>query len=342
VSSRRSDHVLLASLTLALAPNGVACRTTGASSPSPVAPGQGETVSSLPVSNDAADARSDSGERERLAGPPCPPPEPRGPTYPPWELDHHFDRCIRGPEGRWSVDHDSSEARGKRSILSFTGADEGAWTVEVVTPVALARRTDGHVVVVDVDRGVTLVSPQGSTVWRSSHPECGSVAAVAVGWDHGITIACGYSVTRLDADGRLAWQVWPFGDFFVGSLWVDRSASAFVSGGGRVARLDEDGQRYWSTSTGFNRAIGRLVWNAAGNLVFDTSMAELHSNPEHSGGYRFYYEFEPRELFELTRRGEVVRSTTWEHAPPDDGWPSVLGVPADGSHRSPHHGRELP
>jgi hypothetical protein len=338
VSLRRAKPAVA----LAVLSSAAACRAhPPAEAPDPVDArprvDAGDETNSPPAR--AAGSRGPRGEGvdpELPAGPPCPAPEARGPGTPPWELRHGFDRCVRGPEGRWWIETNASGRDGWRAAVEFAGVDGSTWTLEVASPVALARRTDGHLVVVDGKSGITLVSPEGSPVWSSTHPECGFVRAVAVGWDHAITLACGFSVVRLDEDGRLQWQVWPFGDNFVGGPWVDRFGSTYVSGDGRVARLDPHGKPYWTVSTGFNRAIGRLVWNEAGHLVFDTSMAERHSDPARSGGYSFYFDPEPNELFELTPTGDVVRRAPWEGAPPTEGWPEVLDVPPDGSYRCPN------
>ncbi len=269
------------------------------------------------------------------AGPPCPAPAPRSPVAPPWELRHRFDLCVRGPEGRWSVEPDTTDRDGYRHHLRFDGANGASWALVVTVPTGLARRLDGSLVVLDLKSGVTLVSPEGAVVWRSTYPSCGSVAALAAGFDDEITVACGYSVIRLDARGALRWQVWPFRDGYIRNVWVDTDHVAYVSGNGRVAALGADGRTLWTTSTGFNRAIGTLVWNTAGNLVFDTSMDARHSDPSESGGYSFYYDEEPNELFEVDRRGAIVRRMTYESAPPAGGWPAVLPVDEDGGHRAP-------
>lgn len=269
------------------------------------------------------------------AGPPCPPPAPRSPVSPPWEVSHRFDQCVRGPEGRWIVDRDQTDPRGLRHVLRFDGAAGESWELLVTAPTGLARRLDGTLVVLDLHSGVTLVSREGTVLRRSTHPKCGLVDGLAIGFDDAITITCGYSVVRLDARGALLWQVWPFGDHYIRNVWVDADHVAYVSGNGRVAALGADGRTLWTTSTGFNRAIGTLVWNAAGNLVFDTSMDARHSDPSESGGYSFYYDEEPNELFEVDRRGAIVRRMTYESAPPAGGWPAVLPVDEDGGHRAP-------
>ena len=111
----------------------------------------------------------------------------------------------------------------------------------------------------DLHSGVTLVSREGTVLRRTTHPKCGLVDALAVGFDDAITIVCGYSVARLDARGALLWQVWPFGDHYVRNVWVDGDNNAYVSGNGSVAALGADGRVVWTTSTGQNRAIGALA-----------------------------------------------------------------------------------
>ena len=305
---------------------------TGCASSKPV--GESNTPNATAVTPSSKSIGEPAATIEEFAGPPCPPGEPRGEGFPPWETRTTFDRCVRGPNERWSVVRDETDPEGWGHVLTFEALDGTTWTLDVIAPRALARRIDGHLVMLEGKQRATLVSPAGERVWSASHPECGFVEALAVGWDHAIVFACGYSVVRLDPDGQMAWHVWPFGDHSVRNVWIDRDGTTYVTGNGRVAALDIDGKTRWSVSTGFNRAIGRVVWNAAGNLVFDTSMDALHS-PESSSGYRFYYDDEPRQLFEVTRSGEIVRSQPYEQAPPSQGWPTVLAVPEDGSHRVP-------
>ena len=318
------------------------CQTT---SP-PTSPPSGSLVASATVSIPAAatvsipaSATGSAGSSDadavllrRLA---CPPPEPDGTNYPPWQLRHHFERCIRGAEGRWSVERDASDPDGWRHHLTFEGVEGQDVRVEVTSPTGLARRIDGKLVLLDLKEGVTLFALDGSVVWRATHPSCGAVHDVAVGWDDAITFTCGRSVVRLDAQGTLLWQRWPFGNTSTGGPWVARDGTLYVSGNGRVAALEPSGDVRWSFPTGSNRAVGRLVWNARGNLVFDTGMAAMHSNPDETNGLRIYFPSEPNELFELSPAGALVSRTPYPSIPPPGGWPAVLPVPADGSHRVP-------
>ena len=269
------------------------------------------------------------------AGAPCPD-VARTPGYPPWHRPFTLapELCIRGPEGRHTVEKDATDRDGWRHFLVFDGAHGERVRTPITAPTGLARRFDGSVIVLDLKDGVTLVALDGSIRWRSSHPKCGAVDHLALDARGAITFACGYSVVRLEPDGKLAWQKWPFRDQQVRGPWVDPDGAVYVSGAGKVAALASNGEPLWTFSTGNNRAIGQLVWNDAGNLVFDTSMDELHSAPGPSG-ISFYNDFEPRELFEITRSGKLVKRVQYEGDAPPGGWPGVLPTPEDGAHRAP-------
>jgi hypothetical protein len=263
---------------------------------------------------------------------PCPAPDPTHRGLAPWDVSHFEAACIRGPEGRWSVEKDASDAEGWRHTLVFDGVDGKHWTLAVIAPVGLARRLDGHVVVLDLQDGATLVSPDGRVVWRSRFRHCGHVRDVGIAWDDAITFSCGYMLLRLDAHGRQTWAKWPFGNTHVSGPWVDRQGTLYVSGGGNVAALGPDGTPRWTLSTGWNRYVGAIGWLPDGNLVFATTQDERHS-PTSPEGYRFYYDSEPPELFEVTRSGEVVRRERFDAASPVGGWPTVTAAPEDRSGR---------
>lgn len=264
----------------------------------------------------------------------CPAPTSQPSGLAPWSKAFTRKPCIRGPEGRWLVEPDSTDRDGWRHFLRFTGTSGKRWTVTVTAPTGIARRRDGHVVVTDLKQGVTLISPSGAVLWRSRHPYCGAVESLAVGWDHSIYLACGYSLVRIEKNGKVAWQKWPFGNTHVGNLWVACDGSLFASSGGTVARLAADGSFRWRFGTGSNRHVGTLAWLPAGNLAFVTSMAARHSPPSR-GGLRLYYPYEPPELLELTPAGKAVRRERLPAGKPRGGWPTVLGAHEDGGHRAP-------
>lgn len=269
-------------------------------------------------------------QRTPRAAPSCPAPEWRGAGYPPWEREYAFARCIHAPQGRWSVEPDKTDPEGFRHILSFAGARGDSWRLAVTAPTGMARRRDGQLVLIDLKNGVSLISLQGNVVWTAHHPKCGTVGSVAVGWDDVIVFGCGFSLLRFSARGKFEWQKWPFGDVHLRGPWVDRDGTLYVSGGGQVAALDDSGKPRWTFSTGSNRATGELMWNRAGDLVFDTGMAALHTfGPVHR-----YFPRRPNELFEITRSGKLVWRKEHEGVP-DGGWPEVLSVPEDGSYRVP-------
>lgn len=265
---------------------------------------------------------------------PCPPPDPEHHGFAPWDIWRFDADCIRGPEGRWTVEADTSDADGWRHVLVFEGVDGRSWRLEVIAPVGLARRLDGAVVVLDLREGAQLVAPDGSVVWRSTFPNCGAVRNEAIGWDDAITFTCGYSLLRLNADGSLAWQRWPFGNTSIGGPWVDRDGTLYVSGGGHVAAVAPDGSARWDVATGWNRYVGAIAWLQNGNMVFATTQDEMHT-PTSDDGVRIYYEAEAAELFEVTRTGTVVRRESFWDAAPQGGWPAVVPEPEDRSYRAP-------
>ncbi|MFO0547695.1 MAG: hypothetical protein U0271_04855 [Polyangiaceae bacterium] len=285
------------------------------------------TTSATPATSSASASLSPS------QAPPCPIRQAAQEGLPPWQGEDAFDKCIRSAEGRWLVTPDKTDPDGYRHTLAFDGARGERWTLAVDAPLALARRLDGGVIVVDLKNHVTLVSNAGAVVWKTEHPKCGMLESLAVDYSGNAIWSCGYSLLRVDANGHFAWQKWPFRDHHMGSVWVDRGGLVYTSGDGVVIALSPEGEERWRFATGFNRAIGKLVWTAQANLVFDTSMAELHSDTD-SAGYSFYYDVEPNELFEISRGGALVTRAKREGSAPPQ-WPVVLPVPEDGSHRLP-------
>lgn len=274
------------------------------------------------------------------SSPPRPPPCPevtQESGYPPWHRAFVKEPCVSDTRGRWSSQRDPSDSDGWRHWLDFTptpGSDAEAFRVDVISPVDLALRSDGACIVVDLKEHVSLISPRGELVWRTEFPRCGYVHATAVSYDHHISLGCGYSLLHFEPDGKFAYQSWPMGNHSLGGPWVDRDGTLYVSGGGSVAALDPHGEALWKVSTGFNRATSQIGWSAAGNLVFDTGMAEMHSDPEQTNGWRIYSEREPNELFVLSRSGEIL-SREPHDGPPAKGRPATLPYPEDGAHRVP-------
>ncbi|MCA9628157.1 MAG: PQQ-like beta-propeller repeat protein [Myxococcales bacterium] len=279
-------------------------------------------------------------ETHRRSSPPNPPacPELQAEEgYPPWHRGLVKETCVRGARGRWQVRADDSDPDGWRHWLDFTpttGSDAKAFSVEVVAPMALALRSDGAAVVVDLKDRVSLIAPDGELVWRKAFPRCGYAYSVAIDYDHHISVNCGYSLLHFEPDGQLAYQKWPFGNHSLGGPWVDRDGTLYLSGEGTVVALNPHGKEIWRVSTGFNRALSQLGWLPSGDMVFDTSMAELHSNPEQTHGLRIYWQEEPPELFVISRTGKIV-SREQHDGEPTRGWPEALPYPEDGSHRIP-------
>jgi hypothetical protein len=262
----------------------------------------------------------------------CPPPKSPD-SGPPWERAFDDALCIRTARGRALVDATPRDADGYDQTLRLDLATGESARVPVTAPVALAARPDGHILLLDLKHGVSLVSWAGEVSWRKTFPKCGAVRQLAIASDDTAVFSCGYSVLRLAADGALLWQVWPFGDESVRGPWVTHDGTIFVAGGGNVAALDGEGKARWTTSLGSNRATSDLAWSAAGQLVVDTSMAARHSDPTRTGGMRIYYQHEPPELIELSRDGKVLTRSARSSAVPEGGWPPVLPRPEDGSHR---------
>jgi hypothetical protein len=263
----------------------------------------------------------------------CPPAQRTGSGHSPWETYRHS-KCIRGPEGRWRAERDPTDRDGWRHVLVFDGTDGRRWRVPVTAPTGLARRLDGHVLVLDLKQVATLISPAGVVVWRSAFPRCGALDSVAIGWDDVITFACGYTLVRIEKDGKVAWQKWPFGNQHVHNVWVACDGTLHVTSGGQVAALHADGTRRWTLSTGFNRYVQATAWLPNGHLVLQTSMSELHT-PTSPGGFRFYHEYEPPELIEVTPDGRIARREVMPSSQPAAGWPTTLPLPEDGAYRMP-------
>lgn len=285
---------------------------------------------------------SGSAEPSERTSPPSPPtcPEPeRDASYPPWHRGFVKDPCVRDARGRWASRRDPSDGDGWRHFLEFTptaGSAAEPFSVDVTSPMDLALRTDGACVVVDLKHHISLISPEGKLLWRKAFPRCGYVYATAISYDHHISVGCGYSLLHFEPDGEFSYQKWPFGNHSLGGPWVDRDGTLYVTGDGSVAALDPHGDERWRVSTGFNRATSQLGWSAAGDLVFDTGMAELHSDPATTGGMRIYHEQEPSELFLLSRGGKII-SREQHDGTPAKGWPPTLPYPEDGAHRIDAH-----
>ena len=262
----------------------------------------------------------------------CPPLERPGDGYAPWETWRRRDECVSRRGIRWSVRRDPSDPDGWRHFLRREGGGDKSWELVVTSPTGLAIRDDGSLVLLDLKDRITLISPAGQILARSSHPDCGAVEQLAVAPDGSLAFTCGYSLLRVDRDGTFRWQKWPFGDTHIHGPWVDADGTLYVTGGGHVAALAPDGTPRWTIETGWNRYVGDLAWLDGGNAVFVTSQAESHT-PTSPEGVRVYYEHEPPELFEITRRGEIVRRVPWDGGDPPGGWPPVLAATVDGANR---------
>lgn len=294
------------------------------------ASGAGPNTSS--VSIPAASGSSEAPLPARPVAAPCPTPTPSA-GYPPWHRGYSKALCVRDTRGRWRSEQDPTDVDGWKHWLVFDGVDGASFRVEVIAPLALALRVDGSAMVVDLKDHLSLISAGGELRWRRPFPRCGHTQQLAIGQDNVSYFTCGYSILRFDADGALDWQKWPFGNHRMGGPWVDQRGTVYVSGDGSVAALDATGEARWKLSLGFNRAVGDLMWNAAGQLVCDTSMAELHTDSATSGGYRFYHEPEPNALFVVSATGRLLSSTPYPSQAPSGGWPEVLPRPEDGAHR---------
>ncbi|MCA9640326.1 MAG: PQQ-like beta-propeller repeat protein [Polyangiaceae bacterium] len=263
-------------------------------------------------------------------------PKPKHDEYdPPWHRGFVKEPCVRDARGRWASRGDPTDVDGWRHFLDFTpatGAEAEPFSIEVISPMDIALRTDGACVVIDLKDHISLVSPRGELLWRKPFPRCGYVHATAISYDHHISLGCGYSLLHFQPNGDLSYQKWPFGDHSLGGPWVDRDGTLYVTGEGSVAALDPHGDVRWKVSTGFNRATSQLGWSAAGDLVFDTSMAEIHSDPAKTNGMRIYWETEPGELFVLSRSGKIISREKHDNVPAK-GWPETLPYPQDGAHR---------
>jgi hypothetical protein len=252
----------------------------------------------------------------------------------PWETQRHT-TCIRGPEGRWIAEQNVIDPQQLgRYVVRFDGIDGRRWRSPARSPVGLARRLDGHALLLDGERGATLYSLHGAVVWRTSLPRCGALDSIAIGWDDVTYVACGYQILRIEKDGRLAWEKWPFGNQHVNHLWVDCDGTLYATSRGQVAALRPDGTVRWSVSTGFNRYVHPTAWLPNGRLVLQTSMAEAHS-PRGQGRYVFYYEVEPSELLEVTVDGKIERREEVKDARPGSAWPRTMPLPEDGANRVP-------
>ncbi|MBL8741495.1 MAG: hypothetical protein JNK04_10390 [Myxococcales bacterium] len=212
---------------------------------------------------------------------------------------------------------------------SPTGSED--FEVAVIAPTAIARRAPFELVLLDGKEGVSVYGKQGQRLWQRTHPDCGAVDRMATDAGGAIVFVCGYSVIRFSKDGELSWQKRPLGNKHLRGPWLDEQGNAYISGGGVVASVKPDGELRWKLSTGFNRAISEIAWNARGNMVFDTGMDALHSDGDE---FRFYYDQEPNELFEVTRDGVIVARETHEGIPAK-GWPAVRPLPEDKAHRIP-------
>jgi hypothetical protein len=178
---------------------------------------------------------------------------------------------------------------------------------------------DGSIVLAHVEPRVTRVSREGAILWTVEIPKCGSPALV-VGYNGEVVNACGYSLLKHAPDGKLLFQKWPFGNTRIGVPLLARDGTMIVSGGGVVAFLDADGEPRTKLPTGNNRYVHALGVLTNGDIVFRTTMAEMHS----SGPIHFYYDHEPPELFIVTRAG-ALKARSKAESP----WPESLPFTPD-------------
>jgi hypothetical protein len=243
------------------------------------------------------------------------------PQSPSWEVDPlgHWPRCLETRDGaRVRIERDTTDADGWRESLVVEDAAGERFRVPTRAASAMGLAADGSVVLAHTEQRVSLISPVGRVVWSTAHPRCGA-PAVAVGYAGEVVLACGYSLLKFSPDGRFLWQKWPFGNVHVSRPFLSRDGSMIVSGAGTVAWLDTDGETRRTLSAGPNRYVHLIGAQANGNLIFRTSMAERHSD----GPVHFYYEYEPPELFVVTREGATVARAPAE-SPPPGGWPTSL------------------
>jgi hypothetical protein len=203
----------------------------------------------------------------------------------------------------------------------------------------IARAVDDGWVVLTGD-AITRFDRDGRRAWESrldhvgpDGNRCGYADGIAIDGAGRVVVSCGYSVLGFSPTGAFTYQVWPGGNHGVTPPLVDAAGTVYVGVEGALYALEPDGTTRWKVDTGFNRWFAELATNARGELVFETAMAALHSE-DNGSGYRFYYEYEPPELFVVDRAGTIVSRTTRD-AGADVSYPAWVDVVGEGGGRVP-------
>jgi outer membrane protein assembly factor BamB len=191
------------------------------------------------------------------------------------------------------------------------------------------RSVDGKWIVMERDDLVSF-DATGAELWRKPLTpllqKCGAPAGHAVAHDGGIVIGCGYSVLRYSADGKLMWQVFPAGDYYVTSPLVAADGTTFVGARGSLYAIDRDGKTKWNVDTGSNRSSSSLTSTPNGEIMFETSMAGMHS-PTDAKGRRRYYIRKPNEILVVSSKGKIVSRTNHDDATAAfPAWLDVVGT----------------
>lgn len=238
---------------------------------------------------------------------------------PPWERDPlgQLHTCTETDDGaRVTVRTDPHDRDGWSEFLRVEDGGGKRFERDIRAANAMAIAPDGGVVLAHTEDAVSRYAPNGALLWKTPHPYCG-YAQLSVGHDGRVVLACGYSLVAYSADGTFLWHKWPFGNEHVGRVMFERDGTMIVRSGSTVASLDASGAIRWRVETGANRYVLPLGVQADGTLVFRTSMAESHT----PGDVHYYYEYEPDELFAITRAGQLVSRRKLDGEP---AWPSTL------------------
>lgn len=202
--------------------------------------------------------------------------------------------------------------------------------------VGVARAPDDGWVILTWD-DLAAYDRDGNLRWRTgldTHgTKCGAPEGFAVDATGRVALSCGYSLLSFAADGAFRWQVWPGGNHGIGPPTVDADGTIYVGVDGTLYAVSPvDGATRWQVGTGFNRWFGTITATTDGDLLFLTTMYALHSDDDGSG-YRFYYDYEPPELFVVDRHGTIVRRETRDQS--DKTWPAWVDLLGERGGRLP-------
>ena len=252
----------------------------------------------------------------------CPPPpaERLAPDdAPPWERDPLGESpgCLETGDGATvTLEPDPGDPDGWRATLVIADASHVRARAATRGAASFQVAPDGGVAIAHVEDDVSRFGPTGTLLWKTHHPYCGH-AALSIGRDGRIVLGCGYSLVAFTADGHFAWQKWPFGNVSVGRPLLASDGTMIVRSHSVVAELAADGTPRWTLDTGTNRYVHPIGVTRDGNLVFVTSMAEMHT----PGPVHVYYPTEPDELFVVGRDGHVISRAPLAGAPH---WPATV------------------